>query len=81
MIGRSIKCDNCNHVEILSPTKYESIANDGICPGWVRLFINKPYRYAWKRDDEHNPPIQHDAWYDLCSVSCATSVLYALDPK
>lgn len=75
MIGRSIKCDNCNHVEILSPSKYESITNDGICPGWVRLFVNKPPRYSWVRDEQ----INKDGWYDLCSVSCSTSVLYGLD--
>lgn len=75
MISKAMKCDreNCGTVQMLTPDEYQAFIDEGTAPGWIRLFINKPSKYPFAR--EERTPL--DGWYDVCSMSCARDVLYS----
>jgi len=74
MIRKAIKCDraNCGVIDMLDPDQYQTKLDEGTAEGWIRLFINKPRNYGFvdtQRSDAQG-------WYDVCSIGCATTVLY-----
>ena len=73
MISKAMKCDreNCGIVLMLTTDEYQTFLDEGTAPGWIRLFINKPSKYAFMRDE----PTELEGWYDVCSISCAFDIL------
>ena len=73
MISKAMKCDrdNCGVVQMLTTDEYDSFVGDGAAPGWIRLFINNPSQYSFKREERTTL----EGWYDVCSISCAQDVL------
>jgi len=73
MISKAMKCDRdgCNTVDMLDADQYETFISEGTAEGWVRLFINKPSQYSFRREERTSL----EGWYDVCSVSCASDIL------
>lgn len=78
-ISRAIKCDQCDHVEMISVKDYDILHTEGCAPGWIRLTVNDPYRYSFSRRTGER--YEAKEWVDLCSVSCATTRLYGYAPS
>jgi hypothetical protein len=74
MIRKANRCDreDCGDIHMLDPDEYQTYLDEGTAEGWVRLFINKPRNYAFT-DTQRS---EAQGWYDVCSIGCATSVLY-----
>jgi hypothetical protein len=73
MISKAMKCDrdNCGVVHMLTSDECAAITDEGAALGWIRLFINKPSKYSFRRDEQTSL----EGWYDVCSISCAQDVL------
>jgi len=76
MIRKAIKCDRdgCSAVDFLDSDQYDKYLNEGTADGWIRMFINNPYNYSW---DRKKSQVFAQGWYDICSITCATDVLYS----
>lgn len=74
MISKAMKCDreNCGIVQMLTPDDYQAFMDEGTAPGWIRLFINKPSKYSFTRDER----TELEGWYDVCSLGCARDILF-----
>lgn len=70
MIGNSIKCDVCNHIEPVG-----DLALFDRIDGWIRVTVTKPARYNWDRS--RRSTFSYEA--DCCSISCARSILNEAD--
>ena len=79
-ISRAIKCDQCNHIEMLNVRDYDQMTMEGCAPGWIRLTVNRPHRYSFSRNSDFAAQSDVNEWVDLCSVSCATTRLYGYIP-
>ena len=73
MISKAMRCDreNCGVVQMLDADEYEIFISEGSAVGWIRLFINQPSQYSFKREERTSL----SGWYDVCSISCAHDVL------
>ena len=73
MISKAVKCDRegCKTVDMLDAEQYDTFISEGTAEGWVRLFINKPSKYPFQRDER----TELEGWYDVCSISCAHDIL------
>lgn len=73
MLSRAIKCDYCDRVEFLDKDQHDVLQYEGAASGWLRVFTNNPKRYGYT--DER---VNASKWFDLCSISCTTLMLYKL---
>lgn len=73
MISKAMKCDRdgCSTIDMLDADEYDTFINEGTAAGWVRLFVNKPSKYSFRREERTDL----EGWYDVCSVSCAQDIL------
>lgn len=73
MYGKSIKCDMCDHSEMLPSWPEHSLGEE--FPGWIRISLNQPIMYTWyhKYDDAQHSLLT-DA-FDCCSIGCAQDVM------
>jgi hypothetical protein len=71
--SRAIKCDNCGTIEMMNQLMQDDMDLDGAPIGWIRLFINQAPRYSFNRNNDRG---DRAGWFDICSRSCATSVIY-----
>lgn len=73
MYGKSIKCDLCNHQEMLPEWPDHSLGEE--IPGWIRVSLNQPLMYSWyHKYDDSKHSLLSDA-FDCCSIGCAQDAL------
>jgi hypothetical protein len=72
MFTQAMKCDVCNHIEVVE-TGYAILVDDmTVPPGWLRLYANRPRRWNW---DSRGLRSNIEQAYDCCSTSCAFSAI------
>lgn len=73
MYGKSIKCDMCDHQEMLPEWPDHAFGEE--FPGWIRIGVNQPIMYKfWHRDSTTPHSLLNDS-FDCCSIGCAQDVL------
>ena len=73
MYGRAMKCDMCDHSEMLPSWPDHSLGEE--FPGWIRVSLNQPIMYSfWHGDPLAKHSLLNDA-FDCCSIRCAEKVL------
>lgn len=72
MFGHAMKCDVCQHVDLVEPGDAILMDDLTVPPNWVRVYANRPRRYNW---DKSMVPSNIERAYDCCSLSCARSAL------
>lgn len=73
MYGKSLKCDKCGYVEMMSEWPEHGLGEE--FPGWIRLGINQPIMYEWlfKREEQARSLLNDS--FDCCSIGCAQDML------
>ena len=78
MFSYAMKCDICTTISMVNVSE-ELVAEDiGAFSGWVRIGVNEPYEWSWKRTD--GPRYTETKTIDACSVGCARTFLMNLTP-
>ena len=72
MFGHAMKCDVCQHVDLVGPSDAILMDDLTVPQGWVRVYANRPRRYNWDRSSVTS---NMERAYDCCSTSCARSAL------
>ena len=75
MFSYAMKCDVCTTVVSMVNVSEELVAEDiGAFSGWIRIGVNEPYQWAWKRQED-GPRYMETQTVDACSVACARTFL------
>lgn len=73
MFGKSIKCDMCDHQEMLPEWPEHGFGEE--FPGWIRLGVNQPILYKWDHKYDDSPHSLLNDSFDCCSIGCAQDAL------
>lgn len=75
MFGEAMRCDICDHTEILDAVGRRLMDDLTVPAGWVRVYAHRPRMWPVVSGQSLNPRSDIELAYDCCSTTCALTAL------